>query len=667
MASLADRVVELRRQIEYHNHLYYVEARTEIPDREFDQLLDELKRIEEAHPELVTADSPTRRVGGEPIAGFVTVTHRQPMLSIDNTYNPDELREFDRRVRKLLGKAPVQYVVELKVDGVAMSLTYEQGLLTVAATRGDGARGDDVTHNVRTIHEIPLRLHTNRPPPLFEVRGEVYMPDTELSRLNKIQAEQGGRLFANPRNATAGTLKLLDPRLAAQRRLRFFTHSEGLLEGVTVRTHQEFMDLAASCGIPVVPHSPVLDSIDAVLAYCDEQLEARHEFDFETDGMVVKVNDFAQRERLGMTSKSPRWVIAYKVELWQASTRLEEIRVQVGKTGVLTPVADLQTVEIAGTKVSHVSLHNAEEIVRKDIRIGDTVVVEKAGKIIPHVVRVELEKRTGDEKLYRFPTRCPSCNSPVVRDEGGVYIRCVNPSCPAQLKERLRFFAHGNAMDIEGLGEALIDQLVDTGLVRSLPDLYRLSEDQLLELERMGKKSAQNLLEQIEASKERGLTRVLSGLGIRQVGRSMAELLAHEFGNAEDLLDASVERLAEIKGFGPERARLIHEFCQSTAGRKTMEELRDLGLKLTDNPRARSEGAGGVAGKTFVVTGTLTRYGREEIEDLIRSLGGKPTGSVSKKTDFVIAGEKAGSKLDKARALGVAVLTEDEFEKLLKS
>jgi DNA ligase (NAD+) len=667
MSAAVERAAELRRLIDLHNYKYYVEAQPEISDREFDRLLEELKIIEEAHPELVTPDSPTKRVGGLPIEGFVTVTHREPMLSIDNTYNADEVREFDGRVRKLLGKEPVHYVVELKIDGVAISLTYENGLFTVGATRGDGERGDDVTHNLRTIRDLPLRLRTNHPPRIFEVRGEVYMPNTELSRLNKIQAEQGGRLFANTRNAAAGSLKLLDPRLCAERHLRLFAHSEGHLEGLKVKTHDEFLHAVQSYGIPVVAHSPVLDSIDGVLAYCDEQMEARHAFDFETDGIVIKVNDFAQRQRLGATSKVPRWVIAYKVELWQASTRIKEIRVQVGKTGALTPVADLETVEIAGTRVSHVSLHNADEIARKDIRIGDTVVVEKAGKIIPHVVRVELEKRTGHEKPYRFPTRCPSCGSSVVRDEGGVYIRCLNPSCPAQLKERLRFFAHGNAMDIEGLGDALIDQLVDNGLVRSIPDLYRLTEDQLVELERMGKKSAQNLLEQIEASKERGLTRVLTGLGIRQVGRSMAELLTHAFSNVDDLMEASVERLSQIEGFGPERARRIYEFFHGTAGRKTIEDLRSLGVKLTEKPSPRPKAAGGsdLSGKTFVVTGTLDHYGREEIEDLIRSLGGKPTGSVSKKTDYVVAGDKPGSKLDKARALGVPVLTEAEFDKMI--
>jgi DNA ligase (NAD+) len=667
MSSSAKRAEELRRLINYHNYKYYVEAKPEIPDREFDQHLKELEKIEAEHPELVTPDSPTQRVGGQPIEGFVTVKHRRPMLSIDNTYNAEELREFDRRVRRLLPGKPVEYIVEMKIDGVAVSLTYEKGLFTLGATRGDGEHGDDITHNLKTIRDIPLRLRTDRPPSLFEVRGEVYMTNTELSRLNKLQAEQGGRLFANTRNASAGSLKLLDPRVSALRRLRFFAHGEGQLVGLEVKSHLEFLELVQSYGIPIVPHSSALDSIDAVLAYCEEQLEARHTFDFETDGIVVKVNDLEQREELGATSKAPRWVIAYKVELWQASTKIKDIRVQVGKTGTLTPVADLETVEIAGTKVSRVSLHNADEIARKDIRVGDTVVVEKAGKVIPHVVRVELEKRTGHEKRYHFPTHCPACGSSVARDEGGVYIRCLNPSCPAQLKERLRFFAHRGAMDIEGLGTALIDQLVDTGLVRSLPDLYRLKLESLLDLERMGKKSAQNLLDGIEASKKRGLAHVLTALGVRHVGEHVADLLAADFGSMGNLMDASAERLAQVEGIGPERAESIHQFFHSAAGRKTTEDLRGLGVKLTEDARPKPAAVGGkdLTGKTFVVTGTLARYGRDEIESLIKKLGGKATGSVSKKTDFVVAGEKPGSKLDKARELGVKVLTEEEFDKLI--
>ncbi len=547
-----------------------------------------------------------------------------------------------------------------------MSLLYEDGLFTVGATRGDGSAGDDITHNLRTIRDIPLRLMTEKQkvPDVLEVRGEVFMTSTELSRLNQQQAAKQERLFANPRNAAAGSLKLLDPRLCAQRHLRFFAHSEGALEGLKVTSHLQFLDLVRGFGMGVVPHSQPLETIDEVIAYCDEQLDARHALDYETDGIVVKVNEFAQRTKLGMTSKAPRWAIAYKVELWQASTEVEAITVQVGKTGVLTPVADLKTVQIAGTKVSRVSLHNADEIERKDVRVGDTVVVEKAGKIIPHVVRVELEKRKGKLRKFTFPKRCPACGGDVERDEDGVYIRCVNPSCPAQLKERIRFFAHRQAMDIAGLGPALIEQLVDGGLVRSLPDLYGLTSDQLLELERMGEKSAEKLVAGIAASKDRGLARVLTGLGIRHVGERNARLLAEEFGSVEALMKASEERIADVNGIGPVVAHSVHQFFHSDTGRKTIEDLRGYGVRLTEKKTAPT-GTGKLAGKTVVITGTLERFGRHEVEDLVHRLGGHATGSVSKKTDYVVAGADPGSKLDAAHKLGVRVLSEKEFLRLI--
>jgi DNA ligase (NAD+) len=662
----AQRVEELRRLINYHNYKYYVDAQPEISDLEYDQLVKELEKLEEAHPELITPDSPTRRVGGQPIEGFVTVKHRQPMLSIDNTYNALELREFDRRIRKLLPGETITYVVELKIDGVAISLTYENGQFTVGATRGDGERGDDVTHNLRTIRELPLCLHTDRPAPLFEVRGEVYMTIADLARLNQERTAKGLEPFANPRNSAAGSLKLLDPRLCAERHLRLFTYALGATEAVELKTHVESLELLRRYGLPVNPHIQACATIDEVIDYCNGWAERRHELPYETDGMVIKVNDFEQRRRLGATSKAPRWVVAFKYEAEQALSKVLKIEVQVGRTGILTPVAHLEPVQLAGTTVSRASLHNADEIARKDIRVGDTVLVEKAGEIIPYVIRIEPSARTGNEQRFHFPAQCPVCSAPVERDQGGVYYRCTGPSCPAQLKERLRFYAHRKAMDIEGLGTALIDQLVDTGLVQSIPDLYRLTEEQLVELERMGKKSAQNLLAGIQASKERGLCRLLTGLGVRHVGDHVAELLAAEFGNIDALMNASVERLAQVEGIGQERAESIHRFFRSTAGRKTIDELRSLGLKLTEETRPPPAGKDDkrLAGKVFVVTGTLSRYGRQEIEDLIEKLGGKATGTVSKKTDYVVAGEKAGSKLDKARQLGVPVLSEEEFEKL---
>jgi DNA ligase (NAD+) len=665
--SARHEIEELRKQIEHHNYRYYVEAAPEISDREFDRLMQRLQDLEKQHPDLVTPDSPTQRVGGQPIKGFRPVRHRVPMLSIDNTYNEQDLREFDARIRRLLKGDRPQYMVEQKIDGVSVTLLYENGRFTLGATRGDGYRGDDITHNLRTVRDIPLRLRTDghhgtNSPKILEIRGEVYLTNKELSRLNQLQKEHGGRLFANTRNAAAGSLKLLDPRLCAQRRLNFFAHSEGQLEGLKVKTHREFLDLVRGFGIPVVPHSDVLDSIDAVLAYCDEQLEARHAIDYEMDGLVVKVNDFAQREKLGATNKAPRWAIAYKVELWQADTRVKDIYVQVGKTGVLTPVAALEPVAIAGSTISRVSLHNADEIKRKDIRVGDTVVVEKAGKVIPHVVRVELEKRKGRHKPFQFPTKCPACGSRVARDEGGVYIRCLNPSCPAQLKERLRFFAHRKAMDIEGLGPELVDRLVDQKLVRSLPDLYGLTLDQLMEVERMGKKSAQNLLDRIASRKDRGLTRVLAGLGIRHVGDRNARLLAEKFGSIDALIKASEGELART-GIGPVAAHSVHEFFHSEMGRKTVQELRRYGVNMTEKKTAPAKD-GKLAGKTVVVTGTLANFSREEIEDLIHRLGGKPASSVSRKTDFVVAGEEPGSKLDKAKQLGIKILGEKEFLRL---
>lgn len=668
-ADIRQEIEELRRQVEYHNRKYYVEDAPEISDLEFDRLLKRLQDLEAAHPEYASPDSPTQRVGGQPIAGFRQVRHVIPMLSIENTYNEADLREFDQRVRKLLQGETPEYVVEEKIDGVSVALIYREGVLELAASRGDGETGDDITHNVRTIEDVPLRLpQRGRPPKMLEVRGEVYMNNSELSRLNRIQTAKGERLFMNPRNAAAGSLKLLDPKLCRERRLRFFGHGEGQLEGPSIETHSQFLELLKSLGIPVVPHSKPIRSIDEVLRYCEARFEERHALDYETDGMVVKVDSYAQREKLGQTSKAPRWVIAYKVELWQASTRLKAITVQVGKTGTLTPVGELETVEIAGTRVSRVSLHNADEIARKDIRIGDWVVVEKAGKIIPHVVRVELEKRTGAEKPFRFPTTCPECGAAVEKDEGGVYIRCINADCPAQLKERLRFYASRAAMDIEGLGPAIIDQLVDAGMVRSIADLYELQFESLLTLERMGEKSARNLLAGIEASKSRGLARVLAGMGIRHVGERNARLLAAEFGDIHSLMNADIERLAQVAGVGEVVARSIYDFFQSAAGKKLVERLKAHGVKMTEDasPLRKSPDELPLAGKTIVVTGTLEHYDRKQIEALIHQLGGKPSGSVSKNTDFVVAGRDAGSKLDKARTLGVKVLTEAEFLQLAK-
>jgi DNA ligase (NAD+) len=665
MSTTSQRAEELRRQINHHNYLYYVEAKPEISDKQYDFLLKELEALEEADPELRTPDSPTQRVGGQVLDGFETVRHRLPMLSIGNTYNADELREFNTRIRKLLGKEPVRYVVELKIDGVAISLTYEAGQFTVGATRGDGEKGDDVTANLRTVGGVPYRLRTDQPPPLFEARGEVYMSLADFAKLNEERTKKGLDTFANPRNSTAGSLKLLDPKLCAKRHLRLFTYALGAVDGLTVKTHLDALDLLKQHGFPVNPHIKTCDSIDEVIAYIGTWEEKRHELPYETDGMVIKVNDYGQQRRLGATSKAPRWVTAYKFAAEQATTRLQSIEVQIGKNGVLTPVAYLEPVRLAGTTVARATLHNAAELKRKDIRVGDMVVLVKAGEIIPKVVKSLPELRTGKEQVYKFPTKCPSCGAPVQPDEDGTAYYCTNQdNCPGQLTGLLKSFAKRNRMDIEGLGDVLANQLVHSGLVKSLTDLYRLTKEQLLTLERVGDLSAQNLLGGIEASKSRGLARLLAGLSIPTVGETFAEVLAHEFRSLDALLAAPLDRLANVKGIGPTRAENVYDFLHCPEGQQLVKELHELGLKLTEDAPVKAAGPD-LGGKTFVVTGTLEQYGRDEIEGLIKQLGGKVTGSVSKKTDYVVAGDKAGNKLDKARELGVTVLSEADFNKLI--
>lgn len=665
MPSPAQRAAELRQLINHHNYQYYVLAKPEISDREFDRLLEELKQLEAAHPELQTPDSPTLRVGGQPIEGFATVTHRVPMLSIDNTYNEAELREFDKRLRKALKGEPITYVVELKIDGVAISLTYEDGLFVLGATRGDGERGDDVTHNLRTVRDLPLRLQDDHPPRLVEVRGEIYMTREDLVRVNEERKKQGEEPYANPRNLAAGSLKLLDPKLCAERRLRLFAYGIGASEGIEFTRHVAMLEQFRRWGLPVNPHVAVFEAIEPVIDYCNRWADRVGDLPYETDGLVIKVDDFEQRCRLGTTSKAPRWAVAYKFEQEQAVTKLLHIDVDVGKNGVLTPVAHLETVQLAGTRVSRASLHNAEYIRTKDIRIGDRVVVIKAGKIIPYVVRAEAGLRTGEEKPFEFPSRCPRCDAPVRPDDKKTFYYCTAKDCVGQFKKKLRSYARRAAMDVEGLGEEMINQLVDAGLVKSLPDLYRLQKEELLKLERIGEKSAQNLLDGIEASKQRGLARLLAGLAIPHVGEAVADLLAREFGDMKALMHASVERLRRIEGIGPIMAEEIHAYFQEPAHQQLIAELRQAGVRMTEDARPKSTGGPDLSGKTFVITGSLKNYQREDIEELIRKLGGKAAGSVSKKTSYVIAGEKPGSKLDKARELGIPVLSENEFDQLI--
>jgi DNA ligase (NAD+) len=656
----------LRKEIDRHNYLYYVEAAPVISDLEFDRLLKRLEALEAEHPGLITPDSPTQRVGGRPLEEFRTVAHAVPMLSIENTYNEDEVREWDTRVRKGLnpGEA-VRYVVELKVDGVAVSLRYEKGLMVLGATRGDGTHGDDITANVRTVRDVPLRLGDD-PPDMLEVRGEVYMTNAELARLNELRKAEGETPFANPRNSTAGSLKLLDPRLCGQRRLRFLAHGLGEGSGKEERSYWTLLEKMRSWGIPTTPQTAAYSTIDEVIAHALRWKTERHGLPFQTDGLVIKVDDLGQRARLGTRSKSPRWVIAFKYEAEQAITKVLHIGVQVGKTGKLTPVADLAPVLLAGTTVKRATLHNAEDIARKDVRVGDTVVIEKAGEIIPQVVRVEHEARTGDEVPFVFPTHCPNCGAPAVREPGEVDYRCSNPpsACSTQLEGRIRNFARRYAMEIEGLGDKLVDQLVRTGLVKSLADLYRLELKPVADLERMGEKSARNLLGGLEASKDRTMDRFLTGLTIRHVGERVSELIAGRFRTLDDLRQATLADLEAIPGLGPVVAKSVHEFLQDKDNQFLLDDLTAVGVRPKPMPVAtRSKGPLPFAGQTVVITGTLPRRTRPEAEAFIKERGGKVTGSVSKSTTFVLAGADAGSKLTKAKELGIPVIDEDELDR----
>ena len=667
-ASAASRISRLREQIRHHDRKYYVEAAAEISDREYDRLIDELLELESQHPDLVTSDSPTQRVGDEPVPELQSVRHRVPMLSIDNTYRVDDLATWGKRVEKLLTEAgatgPVEWVLELKIDGVAVSITYDTGLLALAATRGNGIVGDDITHNVRTIHGVPLVLDLGRPPASIEVRGEIYMTNSDLVALNEMQTRAGLSPFANTRNVAAGSIRLLDPRECAERPLRFFCHGVGDSSGLGAASQTDLLAWAVAAGLPVAPGTQVFQSIDALVERGTELIEELHALDFEVDGFVVKVNRFDQQRLLGTTAKSPRWAIAWKFEKFEATTTLAGIRVQVGRGGTITPVADLEPVELAGTIVRRASLHNADEIARKDIRIGDVLVVEKAGKVIPHVVRVEKHLRKGRHPTWEFPTHCPECETTLVKDEEGVYIRCPNVDCPARARERLRFFASRGAMDIEGLGDKLVEQLVATGLVKDYADLYTLTADQLEPLERMGKKSAAALVDAIGKSRSRGLVRVLNALGIRHVGPRVATLLCERFPVIEKLQEASADDLGNVPEIGPTIAASVHEWLASDYGRRTIAGLQDAGVRL-DVPAADRTASGPLTGKTLVVTGTLPGFSRQEAEEAIRKAGGRASSSVSKKTDYLVAGEEAGSKLATAKKLGVAVIDEAKFKTLL--
>jgi DNA ligase (NAD+) len=661
--EIQERVEKLREEIRRYDYYYYVLNQPLISDAEYDKLFRELLELERQYPELVTPDSPTQRVGAPPAEEFASVEHAIPMLSLANCFNDEELEEWDDRVRRMLGGEPVEYVCEPKLDGLSVELVYVDGVFTVGSTRGDGRVGEDVTRNLRTIKQVPLRLFplNGKVPRLLEARGEVYMEKEAFRRLNEERERAGEPLFANPRNAAAGSLRQLDPNVTASRPLKIFFYAMGRAEGIEIRSQVELLTTFPKLGLPVNPLWKLCKTLDEVKAFYRELLAMRHELPYEADGMVVKVNDFAQREILGEVSRAPRWAIAYKFPAEEATTRVLDIVVQVGRTGALTPVAILEPVEVSGATVSRATLHNEDEIRRKDIRIGDWVIVRRAGEVIPEVVKSIPERRTGAEKEFKMPKRCPACGGPVVRPPGEVAYRCENLSCPARIKESIRHFASRRAMDIEGLGEKLVDQLVETGLVRKLSDIYRLKKEDLVNLERMGEKSAQNLLEQIERSKNAGLARLIFALGIRYVGEHLAEVLAEHFPSLEALSNATYEELIQIPEIGPRIAQSIVDFFRNEENRKLIQELKELGVKT----EAEKPKEGPLSGKTFVFTGTLSAFTREEARRLVESLGGRVASSVSRKVDYVVVGADPGEKLRKAQELGITILTEEEFRKLV--
>lgn len=654
------RVRELREQIERHNHLYYEHAAPEISDREFDALLRELADLELAHPELASEDSPTRRVGGKPLEEFAPATHIVPMQSLDNTYSPEELREFVTRVRKLAEERALHFTVEPKVDGVAISLLYENGRLVRAATRGDGVTGDDVTQNVLTISNIPHRLHGEAPSQI-EIRGEVYLPKAIFERLNAERDEEGLPPFANPRNAAAGSIKQLDPAITASRKLAAVFYGTGAWTGEQPATGREMFAKLQKWGFPISEKILEGSDEDSVNSAVQQMGDMRHDFAYETDGAVIKLDSLALRREFGSTAKAPRWAIAYKYEPERAETKLLDITIQVGRTGTLTPVAELQPVFVSGSTVSRATLHNEEEIQRKDIRIGDTVLIEKAGEVIPAVVEVKKELRNGSERVFEMPQHCPSCGAPVSKE--GVAWKCTSHLCGAQVRRRIEHFASKQAMDIEGLGEALVAQLVEAGLLKGISDIYRLDRESLLNLERMGEKSASNLLAAIEQSRSQPLWRLLHGLGIPHIGVTSARDLANRFHTLDALASATEETLLGIHSIGEIMATAIHTWFQNSENRALLESLRAAALNFreADAPSAPTDQR--LQDTTWVLTGTLT-ISREEASEMIRRLGGKVTGSVSKKTTHLLAGDDAGSKLDKARELGVPVLDEAAFREL---
>jgi len=661
-AEARRRVQHLRQAIEQHNYHYYILDAPEITDAEFDQMMRELRALEAQFPDLVTPDSPTQRVGIAPEEAFATVRHRQAMLSLDNVFSDDELQAWAKRVERALGAHDVDFVCELKIDGAAVSLTYEDGRFVRGATRGDGVQGEDTTANLRTIKSIPLRLKALRPPALLEVRGEVYLSRRAFEAINAERQAAGQPQFANPRNAAAGSLRQLDPRITASRPLDIFVYGMGAAEGLRLRTHEEALGWLRETGLKINPETRLVHSLDEVAAYAAQWTARRYELAYEVDGVVVKVSDYGRQAELGATSHAPRWAIAYKFPAEQAITVVRDIQVYVGRTGALTPVAVLEPVRVSGVTVTSATLHNEDEVRRKDVRIGDTVVVQRAGEVIPEVVRPLVEHRTGGERRFTMPDACPACGSTVVRPEGEAVARCVNASCPAQVLGRLIHFCSRGAMNIDRAGPKLLMQLLERKLIAGPDDLYHLRKEQVVALERMGDRSAQNVLDSIEGSKRTTLARFLYALGIRHVGGHIAELLAASFRDVETLMHASFEEIRDVAGVGPVIAESVHLCFRQPPNVRLVQHLLALGVRPAAPPRTTR---GPLAGKQVVITGMLVRFSRTQAEQAVRDHGGTVGASVSKKTDLVIVGSEPGSKLEKAKKLKVQTITEGEFVKLL--
>jgi DNA ligase (NAD+) len=668
--ALEKKIEALRGKIRHHEYRYYVLDDPEISDAEFDQFMNELQRLEAENPELVTPDSPTQRVGGKPREGFVKARHSSPMLSLDNTYNEEDLRSWERRVHELSGRSDIDYLCELKLDGMSLALRYEEGKLVRGITRGDGSIGEDVTLNVRTVRSIPLSVDSAKLkkaglPPDFEVRGEMLMPIAAFRRMNEEREQKELPVFANPRNATAGTVRQLEPSVTAQRRLDYFAYAL-LNDGRTYfDRHSETLEALEAAGFKVNRTRKLARSFEQIWSFIEQEEPKRETLPYEIDGIVIKVDRTALQEELGYTGKAPRWAIAYKYAARSGITQVEDILVQVGRTGKLTPVAALHPVPIGGTTVSRATLHNMDEIERLGVKIGDWVEVERGGDVIPKVTRViEDKNHPRGHKSFHMPARCPVCGGHVVRTEGEADHRCVNANCPAKLRETILHFASRGVMNIEGMGDALVNQLTDRKLVTNVADVYQLTKPDLLSLERMGDKSAQNVLDEIEASKKLPLERVIYGLGIRFVGERTAQFLAEHFGSMDALMKAGQEELQDVNEVGPRIAQSILEFFQEPRNRELVEQLRKAGLRFTGKKKERGTK---LAGKTFVLTGTLAHFTREQAKTMIEDAGGRVSGSVSKKTDYVVAGEDAGSKLDQAKELGITVIGEEEMTRLVSS